>query len=113
MKKWIIIVSILMLMSVSLWGDEANTKEEIILQLASFSHKVNAEKYVQHKEEIGRDSELGSLPFEIKIVEVYIQQTEQMIYRVIAITDCVRIASDIMGQLRYRGAFIIEDPLKE
>lgn len=101
----------MMFLSASLWG-ETLVNKEIKVQLASFSNKVNAEKYIEHQEELGKGSELASLPFKIKIVEVHITKTEKTVHRVIAITDSKRIADDIMAQTKYKGSFIIANPLK-
>ena len=72
-------------------------KEKIKLQIASFSKKENAEKYINHEKNA----------YKIQIEEVYVKHLEKTLYKVIIVCDSSTMVQDIRDSKKYKGAYIL------
>jgi len=79
--------------------EESETMNEIKLQIASFSKKENAEKFMKNEKN----------DYKMKIEEVDLIDLEKTLYKVIIVCDSALIAKDILDSQEYKGAYILSE----
>ena len=72
-------------------------KEDIKLQIASFSTKENAEKFIQHEKS----------SYKMERVEMYVKHLNKTLYKVVILCDSSTMVKDILNSKKYKGAYIL------
>jgi rare lipoprotein A len=76
---------------------DAPKKEKIKLQIASFSKKENAEKFIIHEKNT----------YEMKVEEVYVKHLGKTLYKVVILCDSSAMVQEIRDSKKYKGAYIL------
>jgi len=77
---------------------KSDNKEPIKLQIASFSIKENAEKFIE--------SEKNS--YDLKIEELYVEHLNKTLYKVVILCDSKDMVKDIRDSKKYHGAYVFK-----
>ena len=74
-------------------------KEDIMLQIASFSTKKNAEKFIKHEKST----------YTMEIADMYVKHLNKTLYKVVILCDSSTMVQDILNAKKYRGAYILSE----
>ena len=72
-------------------------EEDIKLQIASFSTKENAEKFIKHEKS----------SYKMERVEMYVKRLNKTLYKVVILCDSSTMVKDILNSKKYKGAYIL------